>query len=298
MARRRPSASPRDPALAPDVGRRAVDGRLDPHRTGPRRGWLQPRAGVLPAGLRELCDEHGILLIADEVQCGYGRTGKMWAFEHAGIVPDVVVVAKAIANGLPLSAIVSSRELQERWGRGAHGSTYGGNPVACAAGIAVLETMRDEGLVENAVARGAELVGGSGCGRGRGRPDRRHPRTWADGRCRIHADAGPARPAHGCLRRRGPPGPHLRTRPRDHPLDPTNRRHRSRDRRSRRDLRRDARVDAPLLSSGVRPPDAASRYLSANQTRIRRTLVDLVRDHARSFGSACRERTRRRDLDK
>ena len=116
-----------------------------------------------PAFLRELrafCDEHGILLIADEVQSGYGRTGRMWGFEHAGIVPDVVVLAKAIANGLPLSAIVSSRELQERWGRGAHGSTYGGNPVACAAGSAVLETIREEGLVENAVARGAELRSG------------------------------------------------------------------------------------------------------------------------------------------
>ena len=116
-----------------------------------------------PAFLRELrafCDEHGILLIADEVQSGYGRTGKMWAFEHAGIEPDVVVLAKAIANGLPLSAIVSSRELQERWGRGAHGSTFGGNPVACAAGLAVLETIRDERLVENAVARGAELRAG------------------------------------------------------------------------------------------------------------------------------------------
>ena len=121
---------------------------------------LRPTAFL--RGLRELCDEHGILLIADEVQCGYGRTGRMWGFEHAGIVPDVVVVAKAIANGLPLSAIVSSRELQERWGRGAHGSTFGGNPVACAAGVAVLETLRDEGLVENAVARGAELVSGLG----------------------------------------------------------------------------------------------------------------------------------------
>ncbi|MEA2577556.1 MAG: 4-aminobutyrate aminotransferase, partial [Chloroflexota bacterium] len=116
-----------------------------------------------PAFLRELrafCDEHGILLIADEVQSGYGRTGRMWAFEQAGIVPDVVVLAKAIANGLPLSAIVSSRELQERWGRGAHGSTFGGNPVACAAGLAVLETIRDERLVENAVARGEELRAG------------------------------------------------------------------------------------------------------------------------------------------
>ncbi|MFL5711850.1 MAG: aspartate aminotransferase family protein [Chloroflexota bacterium] len=125
-------------------------------------GGYNPAPAAFLRGVRELCDEHGILLIADEVQCGYGRTGKMWAFEHAGIVPDVVVVAKAIANGLPLSAIVSSRELQERWGRGAHGSTYGGNPVACAAGIAVLETMRDEGLVGNAVERGAELVAGLG----------------------------------------------------------------------------------------------------------------------------------------
>lgn len=110
--------------------------------------------------LRAFCDEHGILLIADEVQSGYGRTGRMWAFEHAGIVPDVVVVAKAIANGLPLSAIVSSRALQERWGRSAHGSTYGGNPVACAAGLAVLETIADERLLDNAVARGAELRAG------------------------------------------------------------------------------------------------------------------------------------------
>ena len=86
----------------------------------------------------------------------------MWAFEHAGIVPDVVCVAKAIANGLPLSAIVSSRELQDRWGRGAHGSTFGGNPVACAAGLAVLETIRDEDLLGNAQARGAELVAGLG----------------------------------------------------------------------------------------------------------------------------------------
>ena len=81
-------------------------------------GGFTPAPAAFLQGLRALCDEHGILLIADEVQCGYGRTGKMWAFEHAGIVPDVVCVAKAIANGLPLSAIVSSRETQERWGRG------------------------------------------------------------------------------------------------------------------------------------------------------------------------------------
>jgi 4-aminobutyrate aminotransferase len=112
--------------------------------------------------LRDFCDRHGILLIVDEVQTGFGRTGQMWAFEQAGIVPDVVCMAKAIANGLPLSAIISSRELQEAWGRGAHGSTYGGNPVACAAGLAVLETIQEERLVANAALRGAELMDGLG----------------------------------------------------------------------------------------------------------------------------------------
>jgi 4-aminobutyrate aminotransferase len=123
-------------------------------------GGYYPAPAAFLKGLRARCDEHGILLIADEVQSGFGRTGEMWAFEHAGIVPDVVCVAKAIANGLPLSAIVTSKELQERWGRGAHGTTYGGNPVACAAGVAVLETIHEENLVANAMARGAELSGG------------------------------------------------------------------------------------------------------------------------------------------
>ncbi|HZC33023.1 MAG TPA: aspartate aminotransferase family protein [Candidatus Bathyarchaeia archaeon] len=123
-------------------------------------GGYTPAPVVFLRGLRELCDEHGILLIADEVQTGYARTGRMWAFEHAGIVPDVVAVAKAIANGLPLSAIATRRDLQERWGRSAHGSTYGGNPVACAAGIAVLETIADEDLAANVAARGEELTGG------------------------------------------------------------------------------------------------------------------------------------------
>jgi 4-aminobutyrate aminotransferase len=110
--------------------------------------------------LRHVCDRHGILLVADEVQTGFGRTGRMWAFEHAGIVPDIVTMAKAIANGLPLSAMASSRALQERWGKGAHGSTYGGNPVSCAAGLAVLSEIRERGLVANAAARGAELSAG------------------------------------------------------------------------------------------------------------------------------------------
>ena len=153
--------------------------------------------GYVPAprpflrGLRELCDEHGILLIADEVQSGYGRTGRMWAFEHAGIVPDVVSSPRRSPMACRCRRSSRQRELQERWGRGAHGSTYGGNPVACAAGLAVLETIHDEGLVANAVARGAELAAGLGSDRRRGRPHRRHPRARADDRRRVRA-----RPRH------------------------------------------------------------------------------------------------------
>ncbi len=123
-------------------------------------GGYNPAPAAFLQSLRAFCDEHGILLIADEVQTGYGRTGRMWAFEHAGIVPDAVCIAKAVANGLPVSALATSRELQERWGKGAHGSTYGGNPVACAAGIAVLETIQGKNLLANASARGAELTTG------------------------------------------------------------------------------------------------------------------------------------------
>jgi 4-aminobutyrate aminotransferase len=123
-------------------------------------GGYRPAPARFLQGLRRLADRYGILLIADEVQSGFARTGRMWGFEHAGIVPDVVTLAKAIANGLPLSAVVSRRDLQERWGKGAHGTTYGGNPVACAAGIAVLETIHEQDLVANAAARGAQLTAG------------------------------------------------------------------------------------------------------------------------------------------
>ena len=123
-------------------------------------GGYNPAPGAFLRALRERCDRHGMLLIADEIQCGYGRTGRMWGFEAAGIVPDVVTLAKAMANGLPLGAIVSSRALQGRWGVGAHGSTFGGNPVCCAAAVAVLETIERDDLVANAAARGDELSAG------------------------------------------------------------------------------------------------------------------------------------------
>src|SRR5215213_2292541 len=123
-------------------------------------GGYNPAPASFLRAVRDFCTEAGILLIADEVQTGFGRTGRMWGFEESGITPDIVVLAKAIANGLPLSAIVSSRSLMERWGKSAHGSTYGGNPVACAAGLAVLETIAEQDLVENAAARGDELRAG------------------------------------------------------------------------------------------------------------------------------------------
>ncbi len=123
-------------------------------------GGFNPAPASFLRELRALCDEHGILLICDEIQSGIARTGRMWAFEHAGIVPDVVCVAKALANGMPLGAIVTRRELQERWGVGAHGTTFGGNPVSCAAGVAVMRTIEEQGLVANAASRGTELEAG------------------------------------------------------------------------------------------------------------------------------------------
>ena len=110
--------------------------------------------------LRELCDKHGILLVADEVQSGMGRTGKMWAIELAGVQPDVLLSAKGIASGLPLGAMAARADLMESWGPGAHGSTYGGSPVPCAAGLATLETIREENLLQNANEIGALLLDG------------------------------------------------------------------------------------------------------------------------------------------
>jgi 4-aminobutyrate aminotransferase len=120
-------------------------------------GYVVPPAAFLPR-LRTLCDQHGILLIADEVQSGYGRTGKMFASEHTRVVPDIMTLAKSIASGLPLSAIVASSKLMDQWEPAAHGSTFGGNPVACAAGVATLDVFEREGTLKNTVEKGAELI--------------------------------------------------------------------------------------------------------------------------------------------
>jgi 4-aminobutyrate aminotransferase len=120
-------------------------------------GYVVPPAGFL-AGLRRVCDEHGILLIADEVQTGIGRTGRWFAMEHFGCVADVVTMAKGLASGLPLSAVAARRELMERWIPGSHGGTYGGNAVACAAAVATIRAIRDEALLDNTQQQGNRLI--------------------------------------------------------------------------------------------------------------------------------------------
>ena len=105
--------------------------------------------------LRELCDRHGILFIADEIQTGFGRTGKFFAIEHSGVQPDLMTVAKSLAAGFPLSAVVGKADVMDAPGPGGLGGTYGGNPVACAAGLAVMEIMRDEKLPERAARIGS-----------------------------------------------------------------------------------------------------------------------------------------------
>jgi 4-aminobutyrate aminotransferase len=120
-------------------------------------GYVVPPDGFLPA-LRELADRHGILLVADEIQTGFGRTGRMWATDWYDARPDIVVMAKGIASGLPLSGIMARRELIERFAPGAHGGTYGGNAVACAAALATLDVIAAEGLLENARQQGERLL--------------------------------------------------------------------------------------------------------------------------------------------
>ena len=120
-------------------------------------GYVIPPDGWL-AYLRELCDRHGILMVADEVQSGMGRTGKVWAIEHWGVEPDILVAGKGIASGMPLGAMVAREELM-RWEAGAHGSTFGGNPVACAAALASMDLIERE-LAENAAKVGYELMQG------------------------------------------------------------------------------------------------------------------------------------------
>jgi 4-aminobutyrate aminotransferase len=122
--------------------------------------------GYIPApkrfmqGIRQICNENGVLMVADEVQSGFGRTGKWFAYEHSGVVPDIMVMAKGLASGMPLSGIAARNQLMAKWLPGTHGSTFGGNAVACAAAVATIEVMREEELINNSAQMGTLLKAG------------------------------------------------------------------------------------------------------------------------------------------
>jgi 4-aminobutyrate aminotransferase len=121
-------------------------------------GYVVPPPDYL-ATLRALCDKYGILLVADEIQSGIGRTGKMFAMEHAGVEPDILVTAKGLASGMPLGAIIAKESIM-RWETGAHGTTFGGNPVCCAAALATLDVVEHD-LMANAATQGKRLLAGA-----------------------------------------------------------------------------------------------------------------------------------------
>jgi 4-aminobutyrate aminotransferase len=123
-------------------------------------GGYVPAPGSFLRGLADLCAEHGILFVADEVQTGFGRTGKMFAVEHHGVRPDVIVLAKGLGSGFPISALGASAELMARWPRGSHGGTYGGNPIGCAAALATIDVLTGDGFLAAVAARGRRLAEG------------------------------------------------------------------------------------------------------------------------------------------
>jgi 4-aminobutyrate aminotransferase/(S)-3-amino-2-methylpropionate transaminase len=123
-------------------------------------GGFIPLSPEYLRAVRQITEAHGILLVADEIQSGFGRTGKMWAIEHSGVVPDLITFAKSVAAGLPLSGVVGRAEVMDAPRPGGLGGTYAGNPLACAAGLAVLDVFAEEGLLERAEALGKALWAG------------------------------------------------------------------------------------------------------------------------------------------
>jgi 4-aminobutyrate aminotransferase len=120
-------------------------------------GGYVPAPPAFLQGLRTICDKHGLLLIIDEVQSGFGRTGRMFSIEYSGVRPDIMVIAKGLANGFPLSAVVSTKELTDKLKPGTMGGTYAGNAVSCAAAIAVADAFKEENILDNVKARSTEL---------------------------------------------------------------------------------------------------------------------------------------------
>jgi 4-aminobutyrate aminotransferase len=122
-------------------------------------GYVAPPRTFIQA-LRQICDENGILLVFDEVQTGFGRTGKFFALEHFGVIPDILVVAKGLASGMPLSGVFTRKALAAHWTPGSHGGTYGPNIVSSAAAAETIRVLKDEQIVQNSAARGAQLLSG------------------------------------------------------------------------------------------------------------------------------------------
>jgi len=122
-------------------------------------GYVVPPTSFL-RGLRERCNQHGIMLIIDEIQSGFGRTGRWFGYEHFNVTPDIMTIAKGLASGLPLSGVISRLEFMNKWTPGSHGGTYGGNALAAAAGVATIQAMRDENMLGNANERGLQLMTG------------------------------------------------------------------------------------------------------------------------------------------
>jgi 4-aminobutyrate aminotransferase len=123
-------------------------------------GGYCPAPSAFLHGVVERCRTHGILFVADEVQTGFGRTGRMFAVDHHDIEPDIICMAKGIASGFPLSALGTRRELDDRWPKGSHGGTYGGNPIGCAAALATIDVLTAPGFLDGVVARGEQLTAG------------------------------------------------------------------------------------------------------------------------------------------
>ncbi len=123
-------------------------------------GGYVPAPSRFLRGVRDICHENGMLFIADEVQSGFGRTGKMFAVEHAGVAPDIICMAKGIASGFPFAALGATEELSARWPTGSHGGTYGGNAIGCAAALATIEVLTEPGFLDNVNARGEQLMSG------------------------------------------------------------------------------------------------------------------------------------------
>ena len=141
-----------------------LEASIGPNTCGVMLEPIQGESGVRPCteeylrGVRELCDQRGLLLIFDEIQCGLGRTGKWFAYEHYGVTPDIMTLAKALGGGFPLGACVATDEVAAAFGPGDHASTFGGNHLACAAGVAALAALEEDGLVERSARMGEHMI--------------------------------------------------------------------------------------------------------------------------------------------